>query len=210
MVKLLVIRHGETDSNKNNVIMGHSDVPLNARGKKQAKLCGSHLLETKTKISSFYSSTLLRAIETTEIIKQELNFVDKIHYTSDLTERSFGNFEGKTYMEVRNQLNNKNGKWDITVKPPNGESGLEFYSRVKNGINKILNEKNWEKDDQIVLLTHGGTIRHLLAYLVCEKNAEYNDFPIDPKNCSLSLVNIDKEGEIGTRIIYLNYYQYLQ
>ncbi len=210
MVRLLIIRHGETNSNKNSKMMGQSEVPLNEIGRQQAKLCGLYLLKTKIQIKAFYSSTLLRARETAEIIAKEMNLDKKIQYISDLTERSFGELEGKSYSDVRNQLNNKNGNLDITIKPPNGESALEFYARVKSGIENILKAEDWEVDDIIVLLTHGGTIRHILGYLFCEKDNKYNDFPVDPENCSLTLLNIDKNGKRGSRIEYLNYYHYLQ
>ena len=188
--------------------MGHSNVPLNENGKVQAELCGKYISKNFTKISAFYSSTLLRARETAEIIAKEINLEEKIIYSSLITERSFGSLEGLSYEDVRNQLNNNNGKWDVTVKPPNGESALEFYGRITKGIDLILNDKEWGKNDLILVLTHGGTIRHMLGYLFCLKKTEYNDMAVDVKNCSLSLLDIDKQSEIGPRIEYLNFYQY--
>lgn len=188
--------------------MGHSNVPLNENGKLQAELCGKYISETYPKISAFYSSTLLRARETAEIIARKINLEEKIIYSPLITERAFGDLEGKPYTEVRNYLNNKNGKWDIHVEPPNGESAIEFYERITKGIDSILYEKNWDRNDLILVLTHGGTIRHMLGYLFCQKKAEYNDMAVDVKNCSLSLLDIDKHGEIGPRIEYLNFYQY--
>ena len=188
--------------------MGHSDVSLNENGKIQAALCGKYISKAYPKISAFYSSTLLRARETAEIIEKELNLEGNIIYSPLITERSFGSLEGLSYAEVRNHLKNKNGKWDITVKPPNGESALEFYTRVSKGIDSILNDNEWDKNDLVLVLTHGGTIRHMLGYLFCQKSTEYNDMPVDPKNCSLSMLDIDKYSDIGPRIEYLNFYQY--
>ena len=182
MVKILLIRHGETDSNKNKLIMGHSNVPLNSNGIEQAKSCGKYLKTTFSNISTIYCSTLLRAQETITLIIKELNFEISIKYNASLTERSFGELEGLPVQDVYSKLLNGSGQ----------------------GIEDIINDNLWAKDEIILVLTHGGTIRHILGYLLYDKNNEYNDFPVDAKNCSFSLLSIDKEAERPINIKFMD------
>ena len=209
MVNILLIRHGETDLNKNKKLMGHLNVPLNSNGIKQAKSCGKYLKKVFPKISAFYSSTLLRAQETISLVTQELHCDATIKYDTNLTERSFGELEGQPANDVYSKLVNKYGNYDVSIKPPNGESGINFYERVSKGIENIINDNSWGKDETILVLTHGGTIRHILGYLLYDKNNEYNDFPVDAKNCSISLLSINNESEKPINIKFLNFYQYL-
>ena len=209
LVNILLIRHGETDSNKKKIIMGHLNVPLNSNGIEQAKSCGKYLKKIFPNISAIYSSTLLRAQETITLVVKELNFEASVKYDTSLTERSFGELEGLSVQDVYSRLLNESGNYDVSIKPPNGESGIDFYKRVSDGIENIINDKSWDKDGTILVLTHGGTIRHILGYLLYDKNNEYNDFPVDAKNCSLTLLSIDKNVENRINIKFMNFYQYL-
>ena len=206
MVNLILVRHGETNSNKIKTIMGHSNHHLNSDGIKQAEICGRYLAKYYPKISMIYSSTLLRAMETLDIIVKHLGENLAIQYLPELSERSFGNLEGQSMDSILPKLSNKQGEYDITVRPPNGESGLDFYKRVSLGIKNIIMAKSWEKDESILLVTHGGTIRHILGFFLLPKDKKYNNFPIDPKNCSLTSVNVYNDEII---VNYINFYQYL-
>ena len=67
---LLLVRHGETDSNRDRRAQGIADNPLNAAGREQARLLGQHL--ARRRIDAIYSSNLLRARHTAETIAQVL------------------------------------------------------------------------------------------------------------------------------------------
>ncbi len=210
MVKILFVRHGETDSNKSKIIMGHSDIPLNARGKSQAVLCGKYLANTIPVFSKIYCSTLLRATESINIIMDQFQEnIPKIEYVRDIAERSFGDLEGKPVEYVFSKLINNKGEYDISIQPPNGETALHFYKRCSLAIDKIIKESNSNKDEIILVLTHGGTIRHILGHLLLSKNNIYNNFPVNSANCSLTLLNIDSLTQEVVEIEYLNYYHYL-
>lgn len=210
MVNILFVRHGETDSNKNKMIMGHSDIRLNSKGKNQATICGAYIAKKFPNISKVYCSTLLRAKETIEIIKKQFNgSFPNIEYDIELSERSFGDFEGNPVNEVFSKLVDEEGNYDNSIQPPKGESGLQFYDRCSLAINKILDYSKANKDETIMVLTHGGTMRHILGYLLLSKDNKYNNFPVNCKNCSLTLLNIDEESKQVIDIKLLNYFQYL-
>lgn len=191
--------------------MGHSDIPLNSNGKNQAKICGAYIAKTYPEIGKIYCSTLLRAKETMEIIKSQSN--GSLHdeeYLNELSERSFGDFEGSPVDEVFSKLVDDKGNYDRSKQPPKGESGLQFYERCSLAINKILDNFNGNDNEIIMVLTHGGTMRHILGYLLLSKDNNYNNFPVNCKNCSLTLLSIDAKSKQVVDTILLNYFQYLE
>lgn len=88
---IYLVRHGETDWNIKGIVQGQSDVPLNDAGIKQAKELAGRL--KKIYFDVIYSSDLLRAKRTAEIIAKEKKLA--VLTTKVLRERDFGDFEGK-------------------------------------------------------------------------------------------------------------------
>ena len=99
MIILLVVffRHGKTTWNVERRVMGQTDISLSVEGKKEVKESCSFLKPLN--IRYVYSSDLLRALETTNILLQELNLSKEIlEVTSDLRERNLGNLSGSKYL----------------------------------------------------------------------------------------------------------------
>ena len=209
LVHILLIRHGQTDYYKSNIIMGDSPVSLNEQGKLQALLCSNFLSNNFSKISRIYSSSLLRAQQTAEIIHKELNRSDKINYVDSLTERSFGEFSGLSYEELKKKLLNSKGLIDTNFRPEDGESYQDFYSRVTKGFTEIIKSKKWNDDETIVIISHGGTIKHILGFLLLDNKNSYNYFPVDVENCSITSLNIITKSDLETTVNFINFYQYL-
>lgn len=189
--------------------MGHSPVPLNEHGVNEAKQCALYLLKNFSTISTIYSSTLLRAQETTEIICKHINYSGKINYKDFLTERTFGEFAGLSYQEIDKKLRNSQGIRDVNFRPPGGESAQDFYLRIIQGFNELINAKYWSSDETLLIISHGGTIKHLLGYLIMDKNNKYNIFPVDVKNCSITSLNVFFKSGLESTVNYMNFYQYL-
>ncbi|MCY9021885.1 histidine phosphatase family protein, partial [Priestia megaterium] len=97
---LYLIRHGQTDWNKNKLIQGHADIPLNEAGKQQAKRIAERFRDIH--IDVIYTSDLLRAQETAREIAAAAK-VEKIEVCEQLRERSFGELESKD-VEVLHEL----------------------------------------------------------------------------------------------------------
>lgn len=70
-MKILLVRHGETDFNKNKLIQGHSDIVLNETGKEQAINAGQKI--TNFDIDAVFSSPLKRALETARLMLDNSN-----------------------------------------------------------------------------------------------------------------------------------------
>lgn len=169
-MKLLFIRHGETDFNKREhgtpniqdiIATGQRiDNPLNETGKEQAKKAAAQLPEN---VDLIFSSPLKRASQTAEIINKRFNLL--IEYRDDLKERDYGSLSGKTWGEMAKEsgipsLYEVDKLLEYDYRPYGGESVDEVKSRLLNFI-KELKEKY--DDKTIVIITHGGLIRVMHA-----------------------------------------------
>lgn len=153
--RLTLIRHGLTDWNASGRFQGHSDVPLNELGRKQARSLARHVsgLEPDAEI---HASPLSRAVETAQIAfpGRELKLDDR------LRELDFGVFEGKTIEE--NGLSAEWAPWvaDAYAKrAPGGESYGELRTRAAAWLADVIASDT----EHAVAVTHSGTIQMLLA-----------------------------------------------
>ena len=168
---IYIFRHGETDYNAEKRAQGWIDIPLNDNGKKQAVLLAQKLADIK--IDCIYSSPLLRALSTAEIVANKRQI--KIIVNDGLKERYFGAFEGRiihltdepadTPIDTNNDVINVprvlSDDNDIYV-PGDGEDYDTFKQRVCNSITDIV--KNTDFED-IGIATHGCFIRMLVQQL---------------------------------------------
>jgi len=100
-MKLILLRHGESLWNLENKFTGWKDVSLTKTGIKEASLAGRQLRDAKIEVESIYSSILNRAIETTEIVADIINFPKKnIQYDWHLNERHYGALQGLNKSET--------------------------------------------------------------------------------------------------------------
>src|SRR5208282_3126418 len=107
--RIIFVRHGETPYNAENRLQGQRDVPLNARGREEARAVGRTLrarigpeIDRLEAAGAFVASPLLRARETMELVRAAMDLPPK-RYRLDaaLLELTFGEWEGLTWAEVR-------------------------------------------------------------------------------------------------------------
>ncbi|OGI82240.1 hypothetical protein A3E95_01820 [Candidatus Nomurabacteria bacterium RIFCSPHIGHO2_12_FULL_44_22b] len=173
-MKIDFVRHGKTEYNVAGRVNGQMmDDPLIEEGIEQAQKTKLEISEDYTII---YSSDLLRAKQTAEILNQKLNI--PIKYDVRLRERSHGSLTGKTWDEMGpNQKEiDKNQKYDY--RPYGGECVEDVRSRVFSFVEEI--KKN-NRNPKILVVTHGGIIRllyHTLHGQIPEKiyNASVHEF----------------------------------
>lgn len=160
-MRIFLIRHGQSEANKENIIQGHMDSSLSDIGREQAKTAGEILLESKTVFDSVYSSDLSRAKETTKIITGVLGVKD-IVFDERLREMYLGDYEGKNSKELTEEENAfLNSCWDDhDIRVPNGETTNEFKHRIKDIFNEII--ASGENDSTILVVAHGGSLYHIL------------------------------------------------
>jgi broad specificity phosphatase PhoE len=179
MPLIYLLRHGQTSFNAEGRIQGVIDVPLNARGRAQAKRNGgvlSELISDKPRFD-FVASPLLRARETMEIVRTSMGFAADGYRTDDrLQEVRFGAWGGMTMDEIamRDPENYRRRQADIwNVAPPEGESIRELYERATDWLAGVTADT--------IVVAHGGTIRCLRGHLLklAPEELIYLDVPQD-------------------------------
>ena len=107
-MKLILLRHGESQWNFENRFTGWTDVSLTKAGIAEATFSGQQLLKANIQIKSVYTSLLNRAIETTDIVADIINFSKKnIKYDWRLNERHYGALQGLNKSETAKKYGEK-------------------------------------------------------------------------------------------------------
>lgn len=130
-IKLVLIRHGETDANKEHRYLGRTDEPLC----EQAKVLLSAKKNCYPNVGLLFTSPMKRCIETAEILYPD----HKPILIDDFREMNFGAFEGKNYKELNGDLRYQ--AWidsGGTIAFPDGESREAFIARCKRGMCKAI------------------------------------------------------------------------
>ena len=155
MTTIIIVRHGQSQSNLNKTFGGQSDSPLTELGITQAKLAAEHLKNTH--FDAVYSSTLSRAHDTAKAIVHGRGL--DIILEKDLRETCLGDWEGVSIDSVRDEYQRWRTEYDYA--PPNGENTYE----VRERFGKVLDRIAAENDGRTVLVaSHGGGIRLLPSY----------------------------------------------
>ena len=131
-MRILLLRHGQSEANKNDIIQGHMESSLSELGREQAKAVGENLLKSKIVFDVVYSSDLIRAAETAKIITEILGIKD-IVFDERLRELKLGDYEGKNSKQLTEEEKAflKSCWEDYTIRIPNGETTNEFKQRIK-------------------------------------------------------------------------------
>ena len=110
-MRIILLRHGETDWNQERRLQGRQDIKLNEKGLSQAKVVGGYLAETYgSRISSIITSPLNRAVTTAGIVADALSFSkEQIVIEPLFVERDFGSAEGMSYEQT--SINFKSGRF---------------------------------------------------------------------------------------------------
>lgn len=183
MTRLYIIRHGQTDSNVRSTYLGHTDIELNSVGLEQAQLLAERLSDIH--FDALYTSPLIRAVQTAEAIaKKQKNLFMTMNY--GLIERDFGIWDNLTYDEIVSKSPAESREWFsnwVDYEIPDGESARTVHNRVGKTLDKII-ENNPDKN--VLIVSHLGVIRHMIAYLLKMDIADSWCFTAD--NCSVSII----------------------
>lgn len=159
-MKLILVRHVETIANANKQYIGWQESKITENGKKQILNLIKNLKNES--VDYIYSSPLKRTLKVAECISETLN--KKIIIEDDLKEMNFGIFEGKDYKQAMKDHELEWNEWIKDYKNyeiPQGESVNIVHKRVTKFIDKIKN-----KDESILIVTHGGIIHTIITYLL--------------------------------------------
>ena len=149
---LYIVRHGATDWNQAGRILGQIDVPLNADGRAQAQLVAQRLVHAG--ITALYSSDLLRAYETAQIIGRATGL--PVIQKPGLREIHFGAWQGLTVEQLRARdpdiyAARRANPYDVP--PPGGQTWRQFYQRTVQALHDILQATTAQR---LIVATHSG------------------------------------------------------
>lgn len=154
-------RHGETDWNLKGLIQGHTDIPLNETGKKQAFELAAAIKDKGISIRKIYSSDLQRARETAEIAARVL--LVETEALKGIQEVNLGRWEGYTWKQVRELFPDEYRKWYNNRRyevPPEGESYEQVLQRAVPVLSRISSE-----EENVLVVVHSAVIMALLSYI---------------------------------------------
>jgi len=159
--KVYLIRHGETDYNRDGRLQGTMPVPLNYSGRLQAQALGLYLKQQA--IEAIFSSPLSRARETADLIGQVINI--PIQDDSRLAEIAFGKFEGLTHPQIKQQYEDEYRMWrsgDMEYVVPDGESRRAVQQRMAQAWGDITARNEF---NTVAIVSHGSALKILLKHL---------------------------------------------
>jgi broad specificity phosphatase PhoE len=193
-MRVLLIRHGETDWNASQRYQGHGAMPLNARGRAQAQALAQRL-GARGPLAALVSSDLPRAMETAAILGAVLGLVPQHH--AGLREIDVGEWAGLTPSDVRQRLPDH---WAAYARDPANtpRQGGESYAQVQRRAVAALAELVAAGDGPIALVSHGGTIRALLCHVLGLDLARIDHLWID--NCAICELRLRHDRWRAVRI----------
>ena len=170
-MRLYLIRHGKTAANEQHLYCGSTDLPLSETGIQELKMKSIPEIENVR----FIISGMLRTKQTLQLLFGEVLFeVDE-----RFREMDFGVFEMKSYKELKDRADYQtwisgNNERNFC---PDGESGEQMKERVLKGLEKLLS-----RNEDTVLITHGGTIAIIMEALFAEENKNRYEWQPKPGN----------------------------
>jgi len=190
MNRIFLIRHGETEQNKQNIIQGRMDNPLNETGKLQARDVASWFQKNQISFDVIYSSPLIRALETATILKDGIHHSQAIHLHEGIIERNFGDYDGKPIQP---------DYFDHVIQET--IHGMEKHHVLEDRVLKTLDDIAMKHPHQtIAIVCHSHVIKALFVrikegftYRSYLKNASIHEIWYDPftKRFELAQFNID-------------------
>lgn len=174
-MKIYLTRHGQTNLNKQKLMQGRTDEPLNEVGIEQAK--HMHEIVQDVHFDAVYASPLQRAIKTASIIsgKEEKEIlIDK-----RITEVEFGKYELKKYYAM-GPFMTAHWIWPEVIPAPRTVETIDSMVERSQSFLKEIENKNHEN---VLVVCHGGIIRALRGYLCDQKNGIL--WRPQPKNCEI-------------------------
>ncbi|MFA7075534.1 MAG: histidine phosphatase family protein [Candidatus Izemoplasmatales bacterium] len=173
MTEIYLLRHAETDANKNYIVQGRMDNPINQTGINQAVNTGKFLKKLNINFDLVISSPLKRAYKTASLINHGMLHSHPIIIDRNLIERNFGDYDGKKITDDYYDLT-RNGLI------PNMETDEELESRVVKTLTEIA--KKYE-NKRLLIVTHSHVIKALLNKYV--EDFTYMNYL---HNCSLNRI----------------------
>ncbi|EJG1635169.1 histidine phosphatase family protein [Vibrio parahaemolyticus] len=151
--RIFVLRHGETEFNADKKLQGHCNSSLTSKGSDQARRVGTTLKQyVENRPFRVYSSTLGRALQTSQIVCEELNYsYENLNKEPRLKEFSLGEWEQRKIPSLEQEIPNLLAQNDWYLQAPNCETYESVRERLSSWLIDVAH------DEDIVVVSHGLT-----------------------------------------------------
>mgnify|MGYP001031665949 FL=1 len=188
-LELILIRHGETDWNKDRVFRGQMDMRMNATGIAQADATAEALKAVV--FDAIYSSPLKRSLVTARRIAKPHEI--EVRVGNGFTDIYFGAWQGLTEAQVEGRHPKLLQKWrenPTRFRPPSGESASKAWKRVNSQLRELLFTHG---TGTVVVVSHRVPLKMMTAYLMKRKLGEIHQIKHDP--CAISVFKVHGKDE---------------
>lgn len=197
-MKIYLMRHGETDANRSKVLQGQLDRPLNDSGRQQAREAARELAGIV--FDKIYSSPLSRAVETGELASG----VGRENFILDdrIQEIGFGEAEGKPFSSLGDGF----ATFFSAPEKYRACNGAEDFESLIARVGNFLEEIKTEKDETVLILSHGAAIHAMLLYIGGYGIDQF--WSVVVGNCGISEIEVRDGKYVVTRpcTVEDNYY----
>lgn len=195
MKTMILVRHGESETNVSKAFTGQLDIPLTATGREQARRMAQYL--DQYRMEKIYVSPLERAVDTANAIaaRQKCD----IEANDALMEINAGKWQGLTFVEIAEKYHQTYQVWksDLgSAAPEGGETCQELYDRVTSFFEMLLGQQ----EETVCLVCHATPIRMIESYIKGSSVAAAQEITWVP-NASVTVYQYDgafHEVERGT------------
>lgn len=191
-MKLILLRHGESIWNKENRFTGWTDVDLSSKGVEEAINAGKIMKNNNITFDVAFSSVLLRAKRTLDLVLKEMNVNVPVYYSYRLNERHYGALQGLNKDETRKKYGEEQvhiWRRSYDVRPPMltiddprypgndplykdlSKDELPLTECLKDTLERVLPYYNNEiknhllKGESVLIVAHGNSIRSIIKYI---------------------------------------------
>lgn len=180
-MKIYLMRHGETEWNREGRLQGQRDIPLNRNGIEQMARLGEKLKKQSFCVDQIIASPLARAGQSAEIVAEKIGFSKKILRNEAFLERSFGRAEGVVWSP----------ELDLTEEKYQAESVRALCRRAEEGIQKYLDGE----EQSILLVAHGAILKAVITVL-SRQSIVYEETHIPITQGNIIWGETDAEGRV--------------
>lgn len=201
-MRLLLVRHGETEGNRDRVLQGADD-PLTERGRRQARELAAHL-SGREDVSALYASPYRRAFDTARAIGEALGVEPEPRPA--LAELDVGDAAGYRFEAWAEAFPDEVERFrteGMDYSWPGGESGRDLSARTEEEIERILRAHGREAG-AVVVVSHGGALAWIIAHLLGEPDGEWPHGYARLDNCSITEAEIPPNGAGPANFLYRN------
>ena len=201
-MRLLLVRHGETEGNVRRRLQGSED-PLTERGRRQAAEIAAHL-SGRHDVLALYASPYRRAFDTASAIGDALGTEPEPR--AALAELDVGDAAGYRFEAWIEEFPEEAERFrleGVDYRWPGGESGLDLSARAEREIGRIL-EAHRREAGAVVVVSHGGALAWIIAHLLGEPDGEWPHSYTRLENCSITEAEIPPSGSGPAKFLYTN------